>query len=176
MSRRAGAVNHTTGRRTSLDLRALTALFGHFGIEADVRAFSEGELTALRAWIEVYKAHRALIHHGQVVRQTCADPAAVATMVVDETGALASFARLDTATYASPDPLRLVGLDPDGLYRVRLLNPPRPPGSAMKFAPALTSGEAVEASGRMIETMGLPLPILRAGGIAVFHLERIGQV
>jgi alpha-galactosidase len=110
------------------------------------------------------------------VRQTCADPAAVATMVVDETGALASFAQLDTATYASPDPLRLVGLDPDGLYRVRLLNPPRPPGSGMKFAPALTSGEAVEASGRMIETVGLPLPILRAGGIAVFHLERIGQV
>jgi alpha-galactosidase len=172
----AAAVNHTTGRRTSLDLRALTALFGHFGIEADVRAFSEEELTALRAWIEVYKTHRGLIHHGQIVRQTYADPAAVATMVVDETGALASFARLDTATYASPDPLRLVGLDPAGLYRVRLLNPPRPPGSGMKVAPALTSGGVVEASGRMIETMGLPLPILRAGAIAVFHLERIGKV
>lgn len=172
----AAAVNHTTGRRTSLDLRALTALFGHFGIEADVRAFSEAELTALRDWIEVYKAHRALIHHGQIVRQTYADPAVVATMVVDETGALASFAQLDTATYASPDPLRLVGLDLDGLYRVRLLNPPRPPSSGMKFAPALTSGEVVEATGRLIETMGLPLPILRAGGIAVFHLERIGQV
>jgi alpha-galactosidase len=169
----AAAVNHTTGRRTSLDLRALTALFGHFGIEADVRAFSEAELTALKAWIEVYKIHRGLIHHGQVVRQTYADPAAVATMVVDGSGALASFALLDTTTYASPDPLRLVGLDPDSLYRVRLLNPPRPP--RMKVAPALTSGEAVEASGRMIETMGLPLPILRAGGIAVFHLERIGQ-
>ena len=25
------------------------------------------------------------------------------------------------------------------------------------------------------EAMGLPLPILRAGGIAVFHLERIGR-
>jgi alpha-galactosidase len=94
-------------------------------------------------------------------------------MVVDASGALASFALLDTTTYASPDPLRLVGLDPDGLYRVRLLNPPRPP--RMKVAPTLTSGEPVEASGRMIETMGLPLPILRAGGIAVIHLERIGQ-
>jgi len=168
----AAAVNHTTGRRTSLDLRALTALFGHFGIEADVRAFSEAELEALKGWIEVYKTHRDLIHHGQVVRQTYDDPAAVATMVVGETGALASFARLDTAPYASPDPLRLVGLDPDGLYRVRLLNPPRPPGQGMKVAPSLTSGAVLEASGRMIETMGLPLPILRAGAIAVFHLER----
>jgi hypothetical protein len=43
----------------------------------------------------------------------------------------------------------------------------------MKVAPALTSGAAVEARGRMIEATGLPLPILRAGGIAVFHLERL---
>ncbi len=168
----AAAVNHTTGRRTSLDLRALTALFGHFGIEADVRAFSEAELEALKGWIALYKTHRDLIHHGQVVRQTYDDPAAVATMVVGEGGALASFARLDTAPQASPEPLRLVGLDPDGLYRVRLLNPPR---QGMKFVPALISGASVEASGRMIETMGLPLPILRAGAIAVFHLERIGE-
>ena len=171
----AAAVNHTTGRRTSLDLRALTALFGHFGIEADVRAFSEAELGALKGWIEIYKTHRNLIHHGQVVRQTYDDPAAVATLAVGEGGALASLARLDTAPYASPEPLRLVGLDPDGLYRVRLLNPPRPPGQGMKVAPTLTSGAPAEATGRMIETMGLPLPILRAGGIAVFHLERVGS-
>ncbi len=170
----AAAVNHTTGRRTSLDMRALTALIGHFGIEADVRVFSDAELTALKGWIEVYKTHRELIHHGQVVRQTYADPAVIATMVVDERAALASFARLDTATYASPDPLRLVGLDPDSLYWVRLLNPPRPPDQGMKAAPSLTSGDVVVASGRMIETMGLPLPILRAGAIAFFHLERIG--
>jgi alpha-galactosidase len=169
----AAATSHTTGRRTSLDLRALTALIGHFGIEADVRTFSPAELAALKDWIEIYKTHRALIHHGQIVRQTHPDPAALATMVVDETGALASLAQLDTSPHASPDPLRLVGLDPDSLYRVRLLNPPRPPGSRMKVAPALVSGAVVEASGRMIEIMGLPLPVLRAGAIAVFHLERL---
>ncbi|HZC17051.1 MAG TPA: alpha-galactosidase [Caulobacteraceae bacterium] len=168
----AAAVNHTTGRRTSLDMRALTALFGHFGIEADVRAFSETELTALKAWIEVYKTHRDLIHHGRVVRQETADPHAIATMVVGEAGGLASYARLDTATYATPDPLRLKGLDPLGLYRVRLLNPSR---AGMKAAPALASGAPAEATGRMIETMGLPLPILRVGQVAVFHLERLAR-
>jgi hypothetical protein len=69
--------------------------------------------------------------------------------------------------------LRLTGLDPEAVYRVRLLNPPRPPSSGMKVAPAITSGAVVEASGRMIAAVGLPLPILRAGGIAVFHLERL---
>ncbi len=171
----ASGVNHTTGRRSSLDMRALTTLFGHMGIEADVRAFSPAEFAALQGWIGVYKTHRALLHHGQVVRQAYADPNAVATMIVDDTGALASLAQLDTPAYATPEPLRLVGLDLDSLYRVRLLNPPRPPGSGMKVAPALTSGAVVEASGRMIETLGLPLPILRAGAIAVFHLERAAR-
>jgi hypothetical protein len=45
----------------------------------------------------------------------------------------------------------------------------------MKAAPALTSGAVTETSGRMIETMGLPMPILRPGGIAVFHLERVAR-
>jgi len=169
----AAAVNHTTGRRTSLDLRALTALFGHMGIEADVRAFSERELAALKGWTQAYKIYRGLIHGGRVVRQTYADPGAVATMVVADEGALASLAQLETPALASPDPLRLAGLDPDAVYRVRLLNPPRPPNSGMKVAPAITSGAAVEASGRTIEAVGLPLPILRAGGIAVFQLERV---
>jgi alpha-galactosidase len=162
--------DHSTGRRTSVELRALTALFGHMGIEADVRGFSERERAALAEWISLYRRHRALIHGGQVVRQVHSDPGAVATMVVGERGALASYAQLETPPRASPDPLRLVGLEPDAVYRVRLLNPAR---AGMKRAPALASGEAVEASGRMLETIGLPLPILRAGRIAVFELALV---
>jgi alpha-galactosidase len=166
--------DHSTGRRTSLELRALTALFGSMGVEADVRAFTEPERAALKRWIALHKAHRALIHGGRVVRQTHPDPGAVATMVVDDDGALASFAQLQTPVRAGPDPLRLVGLDPDARYRVRLLNPPRLAAAALKRAPALIGGAAIEATGRMIATVGLPLPILRPGHIAVFHLERIG--
>jgi alpha-galactosidase len=165
--------DHTTGRRSSIELRALTSLFGSMGIEADVRAFSERELKALKGWIETYKAHRALVHGGQVVRQVVSDPSAVATMVVGEREALASYAQLAMPALSSPDPLRLVGLDPDATWRVRLLNPPRPPGVGMRRAPALVSGMMVEASGRAIATVGLPLPILRPGRIAVFHLERV---
>jgi alpha-galactosidase len=90
--------------------------------------------------------------------------------VADDGGAVASIAQLTTPVLASPDPLRLVGLDPDAVYRVRLLNPPRAGG---RVVPTLASGAPIEASGRMIETVGLPLPVLRAGWIAVFHLERV---
>ncbi|HEY2706826.1 MAG TPA: alpha-galactosidase [Caulobacteraceae bacterium] len=168
----AAAANHTTGRRTSVELRALTALFGHMGIEADLRGFSARELAALKTWIALYKTHRALLHGGRVVRQAHADPNVIATMVTDETGAFVSFAQLDTPALASPDPLRLAGLDPDARYSVRLLNPPSHPGGTMKRPPAITSGETFEASGTMLQTIGLPLPILRAGGIALFHLQR----
>ncbi len=165
--------DHTTGRRTSIELRALTSLFGHMGVEADIRAFSERELRALEGWIEVYKTHRALVHGGRLVRQTHADPGAVATMVVGADAALASFAQLAVPRLASPDPLRLVGLDADATWRVRLLNPPRPLGVGMRRAPALASGMPIEASGRVLQTVGLPLPILRPGRIAVFLLERL---
>ncbi len=60
----AATADHTTGRRASMDFRALTALFGHMGIEADVRAFTDSERAALKRWIGVYKDHRALIHSG----------------------------------------------------------------------------------------------------------------
>ena len=71
----AAAADHTTGRRASLDLRALTALFGHLGIEADVRLFSAGDLAALWTWIGVHKTHRTLLHSGRTVRQTYGVPA-----------------------------------------------------------------------------------------------------
>jgi alpha-galactosidase len=58
----ADAVDHTTGRRTSLDLRALTALFGALGIEADLRALPAAEFAALKDWIGVHKAHETLLH------------------------------------------------------------------------------------------------------------------
>ncbi|HEY9217128.1 MAG TPA: hypothetical protein VIO94_03700, partial [Phenylobacterium sp.] len=63
------------------------------------------------------------------------------------------------------------GLQPNTLYAVRLLNPPRRPQASMKAVPALVRGEEIEASGRLIAQVGLPAPILRAGEIAVFYLR-----
>lgn len=168
------AASHTTARTTSLELRALTALFGHMGTEADIRAFAPAELAALTAWIGLHKRLRPLLHGGRLVRQAPPDLGAVAFAVVGADEALASLAQLETPHIAAAAPLRLVGLDPAAFYDVRLVNPPARPRAAMKQVPALVRGETLRASGQWIAQAGLPMPILRAGEIAVFHLTRSG--
>jgi alpha-galactosidase len=152
--------SHTTGRRTSLTLRAWTACFGHMGIEADVRDFSEAERARLAEAIALHKRLRPLLHAGRTLRLEVPDPAARAFLVTDAAQALVSYAQLATPATATPAPLRLRGLAADTDYRIRLLTPAR-------RAP-LTDATA---SGRLLEEVGLPLPILRAGEIAIFHLS-----
>jgi hypothetical protein len=43
----------------------------------------------------------------------------------------------------------------------------------MKSTPPTLSGQAFETSGAALIHQGLPLPVLRAQEIAVFHLERL---
>ena len=164
------ADSHTTARTASLDLRTMTALFGHMGIEADIRAFPSSDLAALTGVIILHKRFRALIHEGRLVRQTSSDPGAVAFMVVGTGQALASLAQLETPRTAGAAPLRLHGLEPETLYTVQQLNPARRARAAMKRIPALARGESVVATGQWLAQVGLPAPILRAGEIAVFHL------
>ncbi|MES2895434.1 MAG: alpha-galactosidase [Pseudomonadota bacterium] len=167
------AASHTTARTTSLDLRAMTALFGHMGVEADLRALPARELDALKAAISLHKSLRPLLHGGRLIRQAPPDPGAIAFMVAGDGRALASLAQIETPRYNAAAPLRLAGLDPEALYEVRLVNPPFRPQAAMKQIPALVRGEILEATGRWIAHAGLPTPILRAGEIAVFQLNRI---
>jgi alpha-galactosidase len=164
--------SHTTARSASLDFRAMTALFGHFGIEADVRAFPEDDVAALARAIALHKRLRALLHSGRVVRLPYADAGAVGLAVIGEGHAVASLGQVDTPPYPTPEPFRVTGLDPEATYAVTLLNPPARPRAAMKRVPALARGAVVRASGRMIAEVGLPLPILRAGEVAVYEIIR----
>jgi alpha-galactosidase len=167
------AASHTTARRSSLMLRAMTALFGHMGIEADVRDFSEADRARLADAIALHKRHRALLHSGLTQRLDLADPGAFAMMVWGEQGALVSYAQVETSPQAMPEPLRLPGLEPDRRYSVTLLNPSKRAGAAMKRLPAVATGAPLIATGQMLAVMGLPLPVLRAGEICVVHLEPV---
>jgi alpha-galactosidase len=156
------AASHTTGRRSSLTMRAMTALFGHMGIEADVRDFSEVDRRRLAEAIALHKRLRPLLHQGRTLRLELADPAAVAFIVVGEDEAAVSLAQLDTPAQALPSPLRLPGLVAEARYRVTLLNPSR-----------RLAGTPVTTRGALLARIGLPAPALRAGEIAVFHVERL---
>ncbi len=163
--------SHTTARRSGLAFRAYTALFGHMGIEADVRAFSQADQTRLADAITQYKQLRSLIHSGQTLRLDAPDPAVSAMMIGGAAGALISYAQVETSALAAPMALRLVGLQAQTNYRVTMLNAPSRPRAAMKSVPPILLGSPVVVSGQLLMVMGLPLPVLRAGELAVFHLE-----
>lgn len=165
--------SHTTARDTALGFRAWTAFFGHFGIEADLRAMTAREREALAQVIWLHKQHRTLLHTGRTLRLSHPDAGMTAMMVVGEAGALVSAAQVGAPATATLGPLRLSGLDPAATYCVTLLNPPIHPQRTMKSVPSTVTGQGFEASGTALIHQGLPLPVLRAQEIAVYHLERL---
>jgi alpha-galactosidase len=165
--------SHTTARTASLQLRALTALFGHMGIEGDVREFSEREREELRRWIAFYKDMRPLLHGGTTHRLTTQDKGLIAFMVLKD-DALVSAAQIATPDFPMAPPLRLAGLLLDKRYRVRRINAPEGRRRSMKRLPLVATGETVTLSGFDLMQSGLALPMLHAGEIAVFHLEPEG--
>ncbi len=156
--------SHTTARTHDLSFRAVTALFGHFGLEWNIAALSETERTELRGAIALYKEHRQLIHSGRMVRADLPDPSLLLHGVVAGDGTQALFALVAVATSFAEQPGRvaLPGLDPDTVYTVRLHYPADDAAGAtfvQRTAPSWVAGGA-EASGRFLAEAGLPMPIL----------------
>ncbi|MBR7744564.1 alpha-galactosidase [Phycicoccus sp. BSK3Z-2] len=122
--------SHTTGRRHDLGFRAATAVFGHLGLEWDLREASPEDREELAAWIALHKEHRDVLHGGTVVRVDHPDDSVVVGGVVapDGSKALYSVATVRRPTTGALGRLRLPGLDPDRRYRVRPVNPSNPAG------------------------------------------------
>ncbi|TDB75562.1 alpha-galactosidase [Micromonospora sp. KC723] len=155
--------SHTTHRVHDLGFRAVTALFGHHGIEWDISGISAAERAELAAWVALHKRLRPLLHGGRVVRVDHPDPAVQAHGVVAHDGSHAVYAvsRLTTSTAQVPGPVRLPGLDPARRYRVR---PPAgvPAPAVMQHAPPawLASDDGVTLGGAALGSVGLQMPVL----------------
>ncbi|MEH0841934.1 alpha-galactosidase [Micromonospora sp. CPCC 205711] len=155
--------SHTTHRVHDLGFRAVTALFGHHGIEWDIGAITPAERAELAAWVALHKRLRPLLHAGRVVRVDHPDPAVQAHGVVAHDGSHAVYAvsRLATSVAQAPGAVRLPGLDPARRYRVR--QPAGVPGPALlELTPPgwLTTGDGVTVSGSVLGAVGLQLPAL----------------
>ncbi len=163
---------HTTGRKLSLALRLSTALFGHFGIEADLTRLDAQELQAIAGGVAAYKRYRGLLHHGQVIRLDDAPPEAVAHGVVsaDRAEALFSCAQLASSPYEVPPPLRLRGLDPVRTYRVAPLTLAGGPGAQQLAMPPWIAAGGMTASGEALMTVGVALPVLHPDQAFLVHL------
>ncbi|MGP3960341.1 alpha-galactosidase [Nonomuraea sp. 3N208] len=167
------AGSHTTGRTQSLALRAGTALFGHFGIEWDLTAATEGERAELRRWVGLYKRMRGWLHRGAVVRADHPDPALWLHGIVSEDRDQALFAVVAMATGARTQPgrVRIPGLDPHRRYHVRPLAPGDKPGTtALTPNPWLAAGVVV--TGQVLAEVGLSAPPLHPEQLLLLHVTK----
>jgi alpha-galactosidase len=157
---------HTTGRSQSLPFRAITAIWGHLGVEWNLLELSPEEREALAAAIAVHRRFRPLLHGGQVVRfdpvlnGTHASAHAHGVYADDLSEALVAAVQLTTGMSLVPAPLRLPGLLPDAIYRVQeiSLGGKRPPL------------EPLVLSGRQLATIGIQLPVLAPETGVLLHL------
>ncbi|MEY3430392.1 MAG: hypothetical protein RJB30_324 [Actinomycetota bacterium] len=165
---------HQTGRLLSLPFRAITALFGHAGIEWDISKLNEGELEKLSGWISYYKSKRSLIHSGSMVRMDYpdSDHHLYGVIASDQQSALIAFAQMKPLTASHPPQLRIRGLKPEQSYRV-LVAEPAGTSAMMLIEPPLWVREGCVVSGSILESVGLPAPIMRPAEALLIELEAI---
>jgi alpha-galactosidase len=163
---------HTTGRTHDLSFRAVTALFGHFGIEWDIARASEEELTGLAEAIAFYKHVRALLHAGEVVRADHPDPATYVHGVVapDRGEALFAYVQLAASAEEAPGAVRLEGLDPDRAYRVEHVPIAGGPELRQAAPPGWMAAGGVTLTGRALAAAGLQMPVLLPEQALLLHL------
>jgi len=163
---------HTTHRTHSLAFRAATALFGHFGIEWDLRTASVFELAELAAWVRLYKEERALIHTGTAVRSDYPDEAYWAHGYVGEDAerAIFSFVALHTSVNAQPGRIRIPGLNPDTVYRIEPIELSAAALVRTASGPPSWWTEPTTVTGRVLESVGLQAPMLYPEQALLFRL------
>jgi alpha-galactosidase len=168
---------HTTHRTHALAFRAATALFGHFGIEWDLRTASESELDELAAWIELYKAERDLIHAGTAVHIDNPDESYWAHGYVSpgQDRAIIAFVAMATGVAVHPGRMRIPGLRDDLAYRIE---PIELSASALVRAtggPPSWWTDRPTVTGRVLGRVGLQAPMLYPEQALLFRLVAVGD-
>lgn len=162
-----GALCHTTYRQIDMNLRGLTALFGHIGVELDPVKESQQEKLSFANYIKLHKQLRSLLHSGNFIRLDVDDNQAMQSYGVvsqDQTEAAFIIAQLILPTYALSGNLRLAGLLPDKDYHIEILDmpnniDPKVNGHVMKALPNWMV-KSTTLSGDWLMNIGLPLPVL----------------
>ncbi|NYF16025.1 alpha-galactosidase [Microbacterium sp. AK009] len=163
---------HTTRRSAPFSFRAITALFGHAGLEWDLSAITPKERENVAAFAALYKELRPLLHSGTTVRADEVDDGAILHGIVAEEQREAVFAwvRVSTSATAQTTRVPVPGLNPDLTYRVRVRDEV---GDASRHEVADPSWVRVPdgflCTGAVLAE-GLPLPVLNPGHGMLFHI------
>ncbi len=168
---------HITGRKFSMAFRVASAVFGHMGMELDLRQESKADLAILKAGIALHKEHRELIHSGRFWRlESAPGTNLVGSVSDDQCEALFSYAKLETELATLPRRIHFVGLDPNMLYRVRMIWPQHNPSistpSIMDAANLL--GKGAIFSGAALMGHGIQPPLTHPDTCLFYHLQSCG--
>lgn len=170
------ATAHTTGRTHSLAFRAITALFGHFGIEWDIRELDSSGRKELTRVIALFKRHRGLLHSGMTINADNPDAAFRLHGVVaqDRADAVFAFVSLTSSRADVPGNVQFPGLDPSRQYSVTLAYPSLAEAATERAHPGWTAN-GFTASGQYLETVGLPMPNLKPERAILIELSETTQ-
>lgn len=165
---------HITGRRFDMHYRVASAIFGHMGMEMDLRDESEADLATLSAGIALHKKHRGLIHEGRFIRLNSSDHTNLVGCVdAAQSEALFSYATLNEPPHTEPAPIRFAGLDPHRQYRTRIVWPLANPSISNPSIVDAASlyGQGQTFSGAALMGHGIRPPLTFPDVAVIYHLE-----
>jgi alpha-galactosidase len=168
------ATAHTTGRSHTLAFRCAVALFGHMGVEVDLRRLSDAERAELARWIAHHKKWRDVVHHGVMRQGSHHGLAWMQSRAEDGSAALVALVRRHEEAPRHALPLRVPGLAPQRRFRAHALHVPHVAHSqrSTPVIDALMTG-TLELGGAELATIGLPLPMLPPESAIVVGLRAV---
>ena len=162
---------HLTGRQHTMPFRAGVALWGHMGVEADIRTLTESERSTLAAAISLHKQHRRLLHQGRyIAHEPMGEQVAWSIVSDDQAELLTAVALLRTPITAFPKRMRFQGLDANRRYQVQLIWPQDLSATQADYRYIL---KTKIFGGDWLQRVGIALPIMQPESILIFHLEAV---
>jgi alpha-galactosidase len=164
---------HQTGRTLELSMRAITALFGHAGIEWNITQATAEERANLATWAKYYKDNRALLHSGKSVRIDYPDEHGYLHGVIsaDTKKSIFAYVQLTPTVTIHPASLKFAGLDAAANYLVKAVYPAGKPRFMLITPPQWMDG--ITMSGSALETIGVAAPILAPANAVLIEITKL---
>lgn len=170
---------HITHRHLTMSMRASVALFGHMGMEMDLRELTEQEKVELKAMTTLYKQHRQLVHSGELYRLQLPDYAnGFGIVAEDKSEALFSYSLIRGHTASLPDQLRFAGLDKETVYQMDIIWPIKsgdhwPKETIFNFKTNLPFLDGQTFTGEALMQLGKQLPRLAPNSSLLYYLHKV---
>lgn len=164
---------HQTGRTLELSMRAVTALFGHAGIEWNITEATVQERMYLKSWADYYKDNRSLLHSGRMIRVDYPDPHGYLYGVIahDASRAIFAYVQLTPTVSIHPAALKFPGLDEKATYSIKAVYPAGKPRFMLIQPPVWMEG--VKLSGSALAHLGVAAPILAPANAFLIEATKI---